>query len=208
MLRNIIYIISSIIVFFTGIVAYGIIINLREITLDEAKNNNNIDKITNPSIIVDRKNYTLELYSDTTLVKKFNAVFGRNKGSLKLSKDDFITPSGKFKICKIDSKHTYYKKLYLNYPKISDAAEALKMKIISRKEYLAISNSIKSTGCSFGETPLGSDIGIQGIGEYNLIFKNLPFVFNWTNGSIAISNENVDELLSVVNVGTKVIIKN
>lgn len=208
MLRNIIYIISSIVVFFSGIVVYGIIINLREITLEEAKVINKIDKITNPSIIVDRKNYTLNLYSDTTLVKKYNAVFGRNKGSLKLSSDDYITPQGRFKICRINSDHTYYKKMYLDFPRISDAAEALKMKIISRNDFMAISESIKATGCSSDISVLGSDIGIQGIGEYNIIFKNLPFVFNWTNGSIAISNENIDELLSVVDVGTEVTIKN
>ena len=113
MLRNIIYIISSIFLFFSGIVVYGIILNLREITLEEAKKISKIDKISNPTIIVDRKNYSLNLYSDTTLVKKYNAVFGRNKSSLKLSSDDYITPCGQFKICRIDSDHTYYKKLFL-----------------------------------------------------------------------------------------------
>jgi len=208
MIRNIIYIMSSIVVFFSGIIAYGVIINLREISISESMHEKNLSKISNPSIIVDRRNYALELYSDSILVKKYTAVFGRNKGSVKLSKNDFITPSGEYKICRIDTNDIYYKKLYLNFPNIADAAEALKIELISRDEFLAISNNIIANGCSFGDTILGSDIGIQGIGEYNMIFKNLPFVFNWTNGSIAISNENIDELLSIVEVGTIVIIKN
>ncbi len=57
--------------------------------------------------------------------------------------------------------------------------------------------------CPYENTILGGEIGIQGIGEYNLIFKNLPFVFNWTNGSAAISNESIDELLSVVDIRNK-----
>ena len=208
MLRNIIYIMGSVIIFFSGIIAYGIIINLREVSLDEALKEKKIDIITNPSIVVNRRDYSLFLYSDTTLVKTYNAVFGRNSGMIKLSKDDFITPRGSYEVCKIDTNYIYYKKLYLNYPNIADASEALRVKVITEEEFIAISNSVNSNNCSFEHTNLGGNIGIQGIGEYNLIFKNLPFVFNWTNGSIAISNEDLDELLTIVNIGTKVTIKN
>lgn len=208
MLRNIIYIMGSILVFFSGIIVYGIIINLREVTLDEALMEKKLDKVTNPSIIVDRRDYSLYLYSDSILVKKYTAVFGRNNGRIKLSKDDFITPIGKYKVCDIDSNYFYYKKIYINYPNVADASEALRAEIISDEEFIAISNSVKSNTCSFEYTVLGGNIGIQGIGEYNLIFKNLPFVFNWTNGSIAISNEDIDELISIVDIGTKVTIKN
>lgn len=199
---------SSIIIFFIGIVSYGIIINLRNITLEEAMKEKNINSFSNPSIVIDRRNYALELYSDTLLVKKYNAVFGRNSGKVKLSKYDLATPAGKYYICKIDTNNIYYKKLLLNYPNIVDAAEALRLKVITKEEFLTISQSIKNGGCSYDDSILGGDIGIQGTGEYNLIFKNLPFVFNWTNGSIAISNESIDELLSVVDVKTKVTIKN
>ncbi len=207
MLKNIIYIISSMLIFFSGIIVYGVVINIREVSLKEAMKQKNITQLEKPSIYVDRKNYSLELYSDTLLVKKYHAVFGRNSGSIKLSKDDFITPSGNYKICKIDTNFIYYKKMYLNYPNTKDAAEALRLKVISKEEYLAISKN-SNNNCSYPNTPLGADIGIHGIGEYNIILKNLPFVFNWTNGSIAVSNENIDELLSVVHVGTTVKIVN
>lgn len=208
MLRNIIYIMSSVLVFFGGIIVYGVIINLREVTLAEAMSNKNLSVISNPSIMVDRRNYSLTLFSDTILIKKYKAVFGRNSSSQKLSKNDLVTPVGEYEICKIDTNYIYYKKFYLNYPNQIDAAEALRLKIITREEFLAITNNLKLNKCSFENTVLGSDIGIQGIGEYNIIFKNLPFVFNWTNGSIAISNEDIDELLSVIKIGTKVTIKN
>lgn len=208
MLRNVIYIFSSIMLFFMGIIFYGIILNLREITLEEAMDEKNINEISNPSIIIDRRNYILSLYSDTLLVKQYKAVFGRNNESIKHSKNDFITPIGSYKICRVDTNHIYYKKIFLNYPNIQDAAEALKEKIINQSEFIAISNSIHKNDCPFPHSILGSDIGIHGIGEYNEIFKNLPFVFNWTNGSAAVSNENLEELLSVVQIGTKVTIKN
>lgn len=208
MLRNIIYIIGSTLFFFSGMVAYGIILNLREKTLDEAKKEKNIKELKNVSIMVDRRNYKLDLYSDTTKVKTYSVVFGRNSNPIKLSKDDYITPVGEYYICRIDTDNVYYKKLFLNYPNQKDAAEALRENIITHTEFMNISNSIKNYGCSYPTTELGADIGIQGTGEYNIIFKNLPFVFNWTNGSIALSNENIDELLSVISIGTKVTIKN
>ncbi len=208
MLRNIIYIIASTLFFFSGMVAYGIILHLREKTLDEMLREKNIKQLKNVSIQVDRRNYKLDLYSDTTKVKSYNVVFGRNSNPIKLSKDDYITPIGDYYICRIDTNNIYYKKLFLNYPNLKDAAEALRKNIISHREFISISNSIKNCGCSYSKTPLGADIGIQGTGDYNLIFKNLPFVFNWTNGSIALSNENIDELLSVISIGTKVTIKN
>ena len=208
MLRNVIYVICSIIIFFVGIIIYGIMINSGEITLDEALDVNSINRIENPSIIVNRKNYTLGIYSDKVLVKEYDVVFGRNNSSSKNSVDDFATPIGTYNICKIDTSHVYYKKLYLNYPNSFDAAEALNKELINDYEYSEIINTLKNDDCPFDLTILGSDIGIQGIGEYNLIFKNLPFVFNWTNGSIALSNEGIDELLSVVTIGTTVTIRN
>jgi len=32
-------------------------------------------------------------------------------------------------------------------------------------------------------------------------------VFNWTDGSIALSDEDIEEIYSVIKIGTKVIIK-
>lgn len=188
-------------------VIYGVILNLREIPLSEALKTKNIREIHNPSIVIDRNKYTLDLFIDTVKVKSYHVVFGRRNSTVKLSKNDFVTPIGEYRICRIDTNNLYYKKMMLNYPNLNDAAEALRLKLISQKEYSLVKNSLNNSGCSFENTILGNDIGIQGTGEYNLIFKNLPFVFNWTNGSIALSNENIDELLNIVKVGTKVTIK-
>jgi len=204
MLKNIFYITSSIAIFFAGIIVYGIILNLREIKLSEAMKEKGLNSISNPTIIINRKKYTLDLYSDSVKVKQYKVVFGRNNGFEKNSRNDFITPIGNYKICHIDSNYKYYKRLKLNYPNVQDAERSLRKGIISRIEYFTILNALKKNNCSYIYTKLGGNISIHGIGKYNIIFKNLPFVFNWTNGSIALSNENIDELCSVVKIGTKV----
>jgi hypothetical protein len=101
----------------------------------------------------------------------------------------------------------YHKFLRLNYPNLNDATEALRKGIISQKEFDKLSFQFYYDDCPDLVTALGGNIGIQGIGEYNSIFKNLPFVYNWTDGSVAVSNESIDEIYSVVKKGTKVVIK-
>ncbi len=192
------------ILFFAGLILYGVILNLREVTLQEAMLEKGIPKLNDVRLVVDRKNYRIELYSEKVLIKTYKAVFGKNSGTLKTSATDNVTPIGEYKICAIDTVSKYHKYLHLNFPNERDAAEAFKQKYILEDELNAILLSAKNKECPPKETKLGSDVGIHGIGKYNIIFKNLPFTFNWTNGSIAVSNENIDELYSIIKVGTPV----
>ena len=204
MLRNILYISGSIIIFFAGVVLYGIILNLRENTLKEAMAEKGLTQLNNVRLIVDRKNFIIELYSDKLLIKTYKATVGKNSSTVKTSGTDNVTPIGDYKICSIDTLTRYHKFLRLNYPSDLDAGEALKRGYINKDEFESIMLAINKNECPPKETRLGDKIGIHGIGTYNIIFKNLPFTFNWTNGSIAVSNENIDELYSVVKVGTPV----
>ncbi len=204
MLRNVLYISASIVIFFVGLIVYGIILNLREQSLEEALKEKGISRIENVKLVISRKNYHLELYSNKLLVKSYKAVFGKNNSTIKISKNDLVTPMGDYKICAIDTNSKFHKYLHLNYPNDKDAAEALKQGYINNDEFDAVNLAYKKNECPPDETSLGSNIGIHGIGEYDLIFRNLPFIFNWTDGSIAVSNKSIDELFSVVKVGTPV----
>jgi hypothetical protein len=53
-------------------------------------------------------------------------------------------------------------------------------------------------------TPLGGFIGIHGIGIGD---PKIHALFNWTEGCIALTNEQVDELAQWVHVGTPVTIR-
>ncbi len=208
MFKNTLYVFGSVIIFFAGVICYGIILNLREITLAQALTEKGIKEVKDVHLVIDRKNYKLNLYSRGILIKDYKAVFGKNSSIIKTSVDDNVTPIGEYKICALDTSSRYHKFLHLNYPNEHDAAEALARGYIGQDECSSIMISIKHNECPLKETRLGSEIGIHGIGQYNIIFKNLPFSFNWTNGSIAVSNESIDELYSVVKIGTPVKIIN
>jgi murein L,D-transpeptidase YafK len=205
--RNIIFLILAIIFFFFGVLVYGVILNLRDIPLSDAILKTGYTEITNPRIVVDRHNYTLGIYEDSVLIKNYRVSFGKSVLTPKSRAGDKATPVGIYKMCKIFNNHKYHKYFQINYPNLEDGNEALRKGWISQKEYNDIKFQFYYEGCTKFHNILGGDIGIHGIGEYNFIFKNLPFVFNWTNGSIAMSNEDIDEIYSVIREGTEVVIK-
>jgi murein L,D-transpeptidase YafK len=164
-------------------------------------------ELTNPNLVIDRKNYTLSLYEDSVLIKNYRAGFGKSIKQPKKRAGDNATPVGEYQICSIDTAHKYHKFLKLNYPNLDDAADALRKGWISQKEFNEIKFQYYYEGCIERSIVLGGNVGIHGIGKFNFIIKNLPFVFNWTNGSIAVSNEDIDEIYSIVKVGAKVVIK-
>lgn len=205
--RNVIFSISGILLFLAGTMVYGIILNLREVPLSEAMLKKGFRKLDDVSLVIDRKNFSLNLYQDTVLIKSYRANFGRNLRGKKTTAGDGATPVGIYQICSVDTVHEHYKFLRLNYPNLDDATEALRMGRISQREFNDLKFDFYYNQCILTNTVLGNNVGIHGIGRLNYVFKNLPFVFNWTDGSIAISNENIDELLTVAGKGTKVVIK-
>lgn len=207
LLRNILFTISALALFFFGVIVYGIVLNLREPTLEEAMSFKGFKRLEDVNLLVNRSNFTLNLYEDTVLIKSYRASFGRNLYDKKKLANDGATPVGEYKICNIQNHKAYYKFLMINYPNLDDANEALRKSIITQKEYNELRFQFYYEDCTNPNTILGGNIGIHGIGRLNAVFKNLPFVYNWTDGSIAISNEDLDELLKVIRKGTKVVIK-
>ena len=206
-LRNAVYFSGGIILFLAGAIVYGIILNLREDSLLESLKEKGYERFENPNIVIERKSFSLNLFEDTVLIKTYRASFGKNLSVSKTKAKDNATPIGEYAICNIDSNNQYHKFLKLNYPNVNDAADALRKGWITQKQFDQLKFEFYYEGCPKANTILGGDLGIHGIGKFDYILKNLPFVYNWTDGSIAISKEAIDEIFSVVQKGTKVVIK-
>lgn len=207
LLRNVIFTIGAIILFISGVIVYGVILNLRQVPLSEAMAQKGFRNLSDVNLVVDRKTYTLNVYEDTVFIKAYRVSLGRNLSDKKKLSEDGATPIGNYKICSISNHQTYYKFLKINYPNLEDASEALRKSLITQKQFNQIKFEYYYEECVSSNTVLGGNIGIHGIGRLNSIFKNLPFVYNWTDGSIALSNESLDEILSVIKIGTQVVIK-
>lgn len=206
MLKNVLLLIGSILTFAAGTIGYGFILNFNEPTLSEVLYEKDLDYLTNVNIVVHKQKYKLELYSDTLLIKSYRAVFGKSYSASSEKKFRNVTPTGTYQVCSIDTSSKYETFLAINYPNEKDIGEALRLGYISNNEYNIMFNNLQNSECTAAYEKFGT-IGIHGIGQLNFIIKNLPFVFNWTNGSVAVSNESVNELYSVIDVGTKIVIK-
>ena len=160
-LKSALFFSGGIILFIIGVIAYGIILNLREVPLQEAMTEKGFTKLHNPNIIVNRKDYSLNLYEDTVLIKSYHASFGKNVHNPKTREGDFATPVGTYQICSIDKDHKYYIKLKLNYPNINDITEALRKNLITQQEFDQLKFQFYYEDCPTLETPLGNDVSIH-----------------------------------------------
>jgi hypothetical protein len=207
LIRNVVFFSGGIILFITGCVIYGIILNMREIPLSQAVREKGFASLDEANILIDRLAYKLILYNDTVFIKSYKANFGRNNNVPKCKDGDLATPVGEYKICDIDTASRYHKFFKIDYPNLNDAREALRKGVINQDVFDKLKFDFDYNVSPDSSTYLGGNVGIQGIGRLNFVFKYLPLNYNWTDGSVAISNEDMDELYSVVKKGTKVVIK-
>jgi lipoprotein-anchoring transpeptidase ErfK/SrfK len=146
-------------------------------TINWSKNNNAY------AILVDKFAHTCYVYKDGKIKKEFNAELGPNWIGTKQYRGDKATPEGKYHITKKKSRHQtkYYKALLINYPNDEDKARY-------------------NTNVKNGNIPkrgIGNLIEIHGDGGRGI---------NWTEGCVALTNNDIDKLYELVGVGTPVTI--
>ena len=153
--------------------------------------------LTNPHLIVLKGKRRLELYSAGVLVRTYRIGLGTNPVPDKERQGDRATPEGEFYVFTKNDKSAFYLSLGISYPNAEDAERGLRDGLISRAVRDAIVKAIKRKATPPQNTALGGDIYIHGNGAGS----------DWTWGCVALENEHVKELFSVVPVGTPVTIR-
>jgi lipoprotein-anchoring transpeptidase ErfK/SrfK len=135
-------------------------------------------------IIVDKFRKKCFLYDKGILKYTFDVELGKNWIGNKKIRNDKATPEGMYFIeKKIDGNKTkYYKALVINYPNAEDTIRF---------------NTEKSKGRILSSADIGNMIEFHGGGGQGT---------NWTNGCIALTNEEIDTIFNLVNAGTPVTI--
>jgi lipoprotein-anchoring transpeptidase ErfK/SrfK len=135
-------------------------------------------------VVVDKLAHTCTVYRNRKALKSFSIDLGINWIGDKKNKGDKATPEGNYQVVKKKrgAETKFYKALLLNYPNKEDI----------NKFNLALKNGDISK-----HTEIGSLIEIHGHGGKGI---------DWTDGCIALSNEDMDELYLLLEVGTPVII--
>lgn len=141
-------------------------------------------------IVVDKSQYLLSLFYKRKLIRVYRAVFGPHPLLDKCIEGDRCTPEGWFQIVRKNPASRYDKFMMLSYP--DNAA-------------VARFNKLKEDGRIPRNARIGGDVGIHGIwpGGDDMIEMGV----GWTDGCIALKNSDIEELYSLVGVGTRVFIR-
>jgi murein L,D-transpeptidase YafK len=158
-------------------------------------------------IIISKSRQELSVTKEDQIIKHYHISLGKGGNGTKRQLGDKKTPVGVYKIIefKDDSKFHYF--MQLDYPNLLDAWYGYKNNVISATDFKKIAYAYKQKQKPPQDTRLGGYIGIHGIGQENDNKLQIHNGINWTDGCIALTNEQIIELRQYVNIGTKVIIK-
>ena len=148
----------------------------------------------NPRLVVRKEKRQLEFYDDGKLIKTYKVALGFAPAGDKRIEGDGKTPEGKFYVFTKNPESRFHLSLGLSYPNIEAAKRGLRDKIITPAQYVEIVEAVGSKQMPPQKTALGGEIYIHGGGNSK----------DWTEGCVALENEEIEELFKVISVGTEV----
>lgn len=148
----------------------------------------------NPRIVIKKNARKLEVFDGEKLVKTYETVLGFTPVGDKQTEGDGKTPEGEFYIFTKNDKSKFFLSLGVSYPSTDDAQRGLKENLISQEEHDAIVEAINNKQMPLQKTKLGGEIYIHGGGT----------ITDWTDGCVALRNEEIQEIFNAVQVGTSV----
>lgn len=132
-------------------------------------------------VVVFKSERTLIVVKDGRVVKTYRVALGRSPVGTKRCRGDNRTPEGEYHVTHRVPESRYYLALHLSYPSPSDMRLA------------------RNAGCE-----PGGSIEIHGLAPEFHWLGHRHLERDWTNGCIAVTNEEMKELYRSIAVGTPV----
>lgn len=114
------------------------------------------------------------------------------------------TPKGEFKVNAINQKSRFRTFYRLDYPTPDHAREAYLNGTYSYEDYVRYFQYKERHGYPPQTTKLGGQIGIHGLGGRDEYAHRRV---NWTEGCVAVSDPEIDQLAKWLGIGTRVVIR-
>lgn len=154
---------------------------------------------------VDNRSSTLSVYRGDYELERIHPIsVGRAGTSRMRVRGDRQTPLGEFFIDVINPASRFHLFFRVDYPTPWHALDALNAGVMSRAEYEDYHYYLRRHGRPPQDTVLGGNIGIHGLGDGD---PELHGRFDWTLGCVAVTNEQVERLASLIGIGTRVVIR-
>jgi len=138
---------------------------------------------------------------DRTIRVIENISVGRNGVSTDRTVQDRTTPLGSYRVRRINPESRFRIYFGFDYPNLEQAQRAFRAGRISYDQLKSIRRAHYLEQEPPSNTPLGGQIGIHGIGNGD---ARIHEDFDWTDGCIAVTNAEIDELAQWLRLGTRV----
>jgi murein L,D-transpeptidase YafK len=135
-------------------------------------------------VIVIKSKRLLILMRDGEILKAFRVALGKHPKGQKIKVGDQRTPEGTYVLDSRKRDSKFYRSIHISYPNESDIVKARKI------------------GCS-----PGGDIMIHGLPKKLAKIGKAHRVWDWTDGCIAVTNSEIEEIWQFVPDGTPIEIK-
>jgi hypothetical protein len=154
---------------------------------------------------VDTEQLNLAVMRGETELQVFgNIAIGSNGPTMSKRRGDETTPLGEFTITEIRRSKRFELFMAINYPNLDHTERAFQEHRIDAAEYKTLRYDLDQGKPPSQGTSLGGQLGIHGLGEGDL---EVHKAVNWTDGCIALTNEQLVELADWVAVGTRVVVR-
>lgn len=152
--------------------------------IGKGKSQNKIQDIRIDKVLVLKSKREMYLLSNGNKVKTYKIALGEHPTGHKVQEGDERTPEGIYTLDWRNNKSSCYKSIHISYPNATDIKKAKELKV----------------------SPGGS-IMIHGLHPSINWMGNFHSRYDWTNGCIAVSNDEMDEIWSLIKYGTPIEIR-
>jgi murein L,D-transpeptidase YafK len=135
-------------------------------------------------VVVLKKQHTLQLLSQGKVIKTYKVALGGDPVGPKTRQGDHKTPEGVYVLNFRNAHSQFYKSMHISYPNEHDQAEARRR----------------------GVSP-GGDVFVHGLPNGYGAIGAAHRLKDWTDGCIAVTDEEMDEIWGSVSDGTPIEIK-
>ncbi len=156
-------------------------------------------------LLVDTRQRTIQVFDNDVPVMQISSIaLGRGGPSEDRLRGDRRTPLGDFRIAWINRDSKFHIFLGLDYPTYQHARRAYDAGNISVDEFIAIAQAIRARRTPPQTTGLGGHIGLHGLGPAD---PDVHRIADWTQGCIAMTDDEIERLADLVQVGTPVVVR-
>ena len=135
-------------------------------------------------IVVVKSTRTMTLENNGRVLKTYKVALGGEPIGSKERQGDHKTPEGKYVVDAKNAHSQFYLALHISYPNAADRVRAQKL----------------------GVSP-GGDVEIHGLGKKYGWIGARHRLTDWTDGCVAVTNEEIEEIFRMVPVGTHLELK-